>query len=74
MLVKINVRRTTKLAKGNKNVRNRIVHKTYTVKQSFQDGGSENYEYIAYEYAFISKKDYVNSNDAGYEMVEDMFD
>ena len=49
-------------------------YKTYTVKQSFQDGGSENYEYIAYEYAFISKKDYVNSNDAGYEMVEDMFD
>lgn len=27
MLVKINVRRTTKLAKGNKNVRNRIVHR-----------------------------------------------
>ena len=49
-------------------------YKTYTVKQSFQDGGSENYEYIAYEYAFILKKDYVNSNDAGYEMVEDMFD
>ena len=51
-----------------------LTDKTYTVKQSFQDGGSENYEYIAYEYAFISKKDYVNSNDAGYEMVEDMFD
>ena len=49
-------------------------YKTYTPTSVSEDGTVSNFDYVANIYAFITKQDYINSNQNGYLMVKDAFE
>ena len=49
-------------------------YKTYTPASVSEDGTVSNFDYVANIYAFITKQDYINSNQNGYSMVKDAFE
>lgn len=49
-------------------------YKTYTPTSVSEDGTVSNFDYVANIYAFITKQDYINSNQNGYSMVKDAFE
>ena len=49
-------------------------YKTYTPTSVSEDGKVSNFDYVANIYAFITKQDYINSNQNGYLMVKDAFE
>lgn len=49
-------------------------YKLYTPAMPASDGTESDFDYVANQYAFMTKQDYETSNREGYQMVTDIFD